>query len=96
MNITEINVITFYVSDLEASKEFYTEKLGFEVTDKMDPGLLLQSNGVSVYLEAGRSPKSDLTHSQCEVSPCFGTESIKESFEELKSLNVTVVSDYVE
>jgi len=96
MEVTDINVIGIYVTDLQIAKDFYVSKLGFKESDQMDPGILLCSNNVSIYLEPGRSKKNDPPIKSCEVSPCFATKSIKESYEELKNNDITIVSDYVE
>ena len=96
MKINEINVIAIYVTDLERAKVFYSSTLGFEVSSEMSPGLLLTSNEISIYLEPGRMAKSDSPLKCCEVSPCFSTDSIKASYEELKKTGVKIVSEYVE
>ncbi len=46
IEIRGINVLAVYVSDLERSKAFYTEILGFEEGDEVDPGILLKSGNL--------------------------------------------------
>ena len=59
INITGLNVIAVYVTDLDTSVEFYTSMLGFVQSKiKMPPGILLETKDTMLYIEAGRSKKN--------------------------------------
>jgi len=96
IEIRGINVLAVYVSDLERSKTFYTEILGFEEGDEVAPGILLKSGEVTLYLEAGRLERGVRTGNLPEFSPCFETESVRRTFEEMILSDVSIVEEYQE
>ncbi len=75
---------------------FYTERLGFEKGEDMSPGVLLRAGDVTLYLEPGRKTRESASREFPEFSPCFASESVKQSYEVLKSAGVTIVEDYQE
>lgn len=79
-----MNTLTIYVTDLDKSKAFYTEQLGFEAGEEMSPGILLQSGDVTLYIEAGRKKRTSKLKEYSEFSPCFETDSVKQTYEVLK------------
>jgi catechol 2,3-dioxygenase-like lactoylglutathione lyase family enzyme len=98
VQVSDLNTLAVYVSDLEAASSFYVEQLGFQPCDQMPPGMLLKAGEVTLYLEGGRKPRSSSPLSESEVSFCLGTAggSVKEAHEKLKSAGVAVVEDYQE
>ena len=96
IGITGLNVVAIYGSDLERSRQFYMDILGFEECGNYEPGILLKSGSVTIYLEGGRSPKPDTDTSAAEISPCFSALSIKDTYENLKEAGVTIETDYQE
>jgi len=95
VEVTGLNVIAVYVSDLDRAKAFYVDRLGFEVSEDHGPGVLLSAGDVTLYLEGGRAPDVAPPTTQPEVSPCFAVESVRRAYENLKAAGVTVVTDYV-
>lgn len=96
VKVREINVLAVYVSDLEKAKAFYIEQLGFEECEEISPGILLRSGDVTLYMEAGRKKRKSESREFSEFSPCFATDSVKQTFEVLKSSGVKVVEEYLE
>lgn len=96
VNVKSINTLTIYVTDLDKSKAFYTEQLGFEAGEEMSPGILLQSGDVTLYIEAGRKKRTSELKEYSEFSPCFETDSVKQTYEVLKFSGVKVVEEYQE
>jgi catechol 2,3-dioxygenase-like lactoylglutathione lyase family enzyme len=96
INITGLNVIAVYVTDLDTSVEFYTSMLGFVQSKiKMPPGILLETKDTMLYIEAGRSKKNKFGE-KSEFSPCFSTESIKDSYIMCVDSNIQIITDYIE
>ena len=90
------NVLAVYVSDLVKAKEFYIEQLGFEMGEEMSPGIILRSEDVTLYIEAGRKKRKSESRELSEFSPCFATDSVRQSYEVLKSSGVKVLEEYQE
>jgi len=94
--VRDLNVLAVYVSDLARSEAFYRDQLGFEKMGDMEPGVLMKAGNVTLYIEAcrlnGRGGLSD----NSEFSPCFGTDSVKASYEALRNAGVLVNSEYRE
>ncbi len=91
-----LQVLSAYVSDLDKSVKFYTEILGFNQIGKVSPGLTLRSGDITLYLEPGRQSKVAEPVKYSEFSPCFETESVKETHRILKDLGVSILEDYQE
>jgi len=96
VRVSDLNVLTVYVTDIERARTFYVERLGFEPGEDMAPGLLLRSGKVTLYMEAGRRNRQTESREFPEFSPCFATESVKQSYETLKAAGVRIVEDYQE
>ncbi len=92
--VKDLNVIAVYVTNLDRSKDFYREHLGFEETEDLAPGVLMKSGTVTLYLEANRNRERDNSTQTAEFSPCFATDSVKASFEALKAAGVQICSAY--
>lgn len=74
VQISGLNVVSIYVSDLERAKAFYEQHLGFEDTgEEMPPGILMRAGDVMIYLEGGRQPRKVSDQSEAEVAVCFST-----------------------
>ena len=54
VQVTGLQVVAIYVSELERARAFYCGHLGFRQTGEMPPGIMLDAGGTTVYLEAGR------------------------------------------
>jgi len=96
VNVRELSVLALYVTDLDKAKAFYVEQLGFREGERTPPGLLLRSGEVTLYLEGGREKRKLGAREFSEFSPCFATDSVKRSYEALRSAGVDVVEDYKE
>jgi catechol 2,3-dioxygenase-like lactoylglutathione lyase family enzyme len=94
--VTDLNVLTIYVTDLDRSTEFYREHLGFEKVEDLPPGVLMKAGKVTLYLEAGRRTRRPDSPPTAEFSPCFATESVKASYESLESAGVHIAHPYRE
>ncbi len=94
--VTSLNVLAVYVTDLEKSESFYRDQLGFHRTDEMPPGILIKSGDVTLYLEANRQTEKSDSSKAAEFSPCFATESVKASYEALRTSGVNMVVEYRE
>ena len=67
--VTGLQVLAVYVSELERARSFYEGLLGFKETGSMPPGVALSSGGVMLYLEPGRSPRTDDPGAACGIAP---------------------------
>lgn len=93
--VTQLHVIAIYVSDLQGAREFYKEHFGFEDAGEMPPGLLLKGGGAVLYLEADHLSRP-LDEPVAEIAPCFGTESVRASWEALSAAGLHVLMPYTE
>ncbi|MFA7330783.1 MAG: VOC family protein [Candidatus Delongbacteria bacterium] len=93
--VRQLHVLAVYVSDLEGAREFYKTQFGFEEAGEMPPGLLLQGGGATLYLEEGRLSRP-MDEPVAEIAPCFGTESIRASFDSLAAAGLTILLPYTE
>lgn len=96
VKVRDMNVLAVYVNDFEKAKAFYIEQLGFEESEEVSPGILLQSGDVTLYMEGGRKKRESGLREYSEFSPCFSTDSVKETFEVLKASDVKIVEEYQE
>jgi catechol 2,3-dioxygenase-like lactoylglutathione lyase family enzyme len=96
LKVNGLQVLAVYCSDLERSKSFYRDILGFGDEQEMPPGALLFQDGITLYLEPGRVPAEKGALKHPEICPCFGTESIKNAFQSLKDAGVKIVTEYTE
>ncbi|MCK5065378.1 MAG: VOC family protein [Candidatus Fermentibacteraceae bacterium] len=96
VKVNDMNVLAVYVTDLEMAKAFYIEQLGFEECEEISPGILLRSGDVTLYMEAGRKERKFESREFSEFSPCFATDSVKQTYEVMKSSGVKVVEEYQE
>ncbi|MEZ4647723.1 MAG: VOC family protein [Candidatus Eisenbacteria bacterium] len=94
--VRDLNVIAVYVSDLERSVAFYRDHLGFEKAEDMEPGVLMRAGAVTLYLEAGRGRSREEEPRRAEFSPCFATDSVKDSYESLARAGVRMSGGYQE
>lgn len=96
VQVTGLNVISIYVSDLERAEAFYRDHLGFEKADDMPPGVVMKAGDVILYLEGSRQAQPDRGHTGSEFAICFACDSVRTASEELRKAGVTFVSDYEE
>jgi catechol 2,3-dioxygenase-like lactoylglutathione lyase family enzyme len=96
ISLTGLNVLSFYVSDLERAKKFYTEILGFEESGPMGPGFCMKGAGVTIYLEPGREECPRPPWKYADISPCFATDGVSDAFEKLADAGVKIISEYEE
>lgn len=98
VQVTQLHVISVYVSDLQQAREFYKQHFGFDDAGEMPPGLMLKGGGAILYLEEGRQ---SFDHAQmeplpAEVCPCFGLASVKAGAEALAAQGFPLVMPYTE
>ena len=97
VQVTGLQVIAFYVSDLQKSNAFYTDHLGFEETEfKMDPGIVLRAGTLLIYLEEVDRLLEAEHLVETEVSPCFAVDSVRDTYQKLKGAGIRIVTEYVE
>lgn len=96
IKVRDMNVLAVYVTDLEKAKSFYIEQLGFEECEEMSPGILVRSGNVTLYIEGGRKEQKSEPRESSEFSPCFATDSVKQTYNILRSRGVKVVEEYQE
>ncbi len=97
IHVQDVAVIGIYVSDLDASINFYVKVLGLEDKGGMGPGHMLALGDTSFYLEGGRS--KNLTKQKMEAADmtvCFGVESVKTAYEAAQEKDVQIVTQYTE
>jgi len=96
VQVTGVQVVAIYVTDLERAKQFYMQQLGMTGGDEMPPGVLLKAGEDTIYLEGGRAPRDAEPLKQVEVSVCLGVPSVKAAADALEAAGVSVVSAYHE
>lgn len=96
VNVTGLQVISVFCSDLQNSKNFYIDHLGFKQTQEMPTGALLQAGELTLYLEHGRQSRKPEPLKFPEITSCFACDSVKEAFQNLKDAGTSIVSDYIE
>lgn len=97
VSVSQLHLLSIYVSDLEGACEFYIKHFGFEEAEDMPPGKLLKGAGAMLYLEAGRVPRAQDEEPQpAEMCPCFGLESIKRGHQALEDAGLHVLMPYTE
>ena len=97
LTVDGLNVATVYVDDFEQAKMFYMEILGFEVAQRMNPGVLLYSKGadLNLYLEGGRKPAFDLCGKGTHLSLCFNVaEGVKAARDLLVKNGIQITMEY--
>ena len=96
VNVTGLNVLAIYATDLERAKAFYTNHLGFEPCGDHPPGVLLRAGTVTIYLEGGHKRPASQDPKSIAITPCFATKSVKATFGQLKAAGVQIVQEYQE
>jgi lactoylglutathione lyase len=90
----KICVISIYVSNMELAKQFYCEKLGFEVSQEYDETLVeLEHEGIPVILQqVEQSAQTDYpNHSQVVLG--LQTDNLVHSIAEMTSKGIEVIYD---
>jgi len=97
VKVEKMCVVALYVSDLEKSKAFYADRLGFEFSETMGPGILMKGGGNTFYIEGGYTKREKVSAKEANACPCFGVEGgLREAFEKLQKADVTIVSKFQE
>ncbi len=91
-----VRTIAVYASDLERSKRFYVDLLGFEVRVQVAPDLcFLQSpgGGLHLYLEGGHDP-STISEKNCRLGFYLeASRPVPEVFDALQGAGAAVSPD---
>jgi catechol 2,3-dioxygenase-like lactoylglutathione lyase family enzyme len=93
--VTGLGVLAVYATDLDRSRKFYEEVLGFEFSGDMSPGVLLKAGDLSLYLEAGRTPSTAPGLERSTLSACLATSSVRAAWDRLQAAGVRVVEEYI-
>jgi len=96
MWIENLQVIAIYVTDLDVALDFYVGQLGMERLGDMQPGVLLKAGDQTIYLEGGRKLPFEPALERAGCAPCFGTASVRATFEHFVALGIAVVQPYQE
>jgi catechol 2,3-dioxygenase-like lactoylglutathione lyase family enzyme len=91
VKIEKLQVLAIYSSDLERSKRFYIDHLGFEEAGQMPPGVLLAGGGMTLYLEGGREPRAGGALAHPCISPCLDPGGVREAHDRLAAAGVPIV-----
>jgi len=93
----EMCSIIVYVSDLDKSKAFYTDQLGFEFSEKMGSGIVLQGGGVRIFIEGGYTKRETVPAKETDVAVCFDVKGgVRAAFEKLQKAGVKMPVKYQE
>lgn len=87
-------VISIYVSNMVLAKQFYSDKLGFEISQEYDESLVsLKHEGVPVILcQVEHNVQSNYPN-QSQVVLGLQTDNLIQSIAELKALGIEVIYD---
>lgn len=97
VEVTGLNIVAVYVTDIDRAKSFYVDMLGFVEKDAMPPGVMLQAGDLPLYLEPGREGPAEKPMVRCSVAPCLAVNmGVKAAFECLKAAGVTIVEPFQE
>ncbi|MCO4795030.1 MAG: VOC family protein [Bacteriovoracaceae bacterium] len=97
LNINGFNVLTVYATDLEKSVNFYTDILGFEVAQDMEPGKLLYSKGAEtpLYIEGGRTRGEAAGTSNTCMAVCLNcADGVKGAHDAIVGADIPIVQKY--
>ncbi len=85
--------LTIYVDDLDQAREFYCDKLGYDIAYTMENIIALQSEGIYIVLEKA-STKNKLRYPESsQVVMGLETENLDKTCEVLGKLGVKFVHD---
>jgi lactoylglutathione lyase len=88
--MAEICVVGVYVHDIQKAKEFYCDKLGFEIAREYGDCILqLKSKGVTFIIE---KIEGDFPDEPC-TAICISTDDLGKEMERLRDLGTTFVHD---
>ncbi|MCJ8013500.1 VOC family protein [Paenibacillus sp. KQZ6P-2] len=90
--MNKLCVISIYVSDLSKAKEFYCEKLGFEISREYDENTVsLQHDSIPIVLFQVDQPSTIEYPQQSQVVLGMQTDNITASIQELESQGIEVI-----
>jgi catechol 2,3-dioxygenase-like lactoylglutathione lyase family enzyme len=92
--VEELNVLALYVEDMEKTRAFYAEHLGFEHVENIDPGILMKAGEVALYIEGGHAGNGP--SALAGYCPCFAAASVRSSYEALSAAGVTISAPFQE
>ncbi|MCR8644352.1 VOC family protein [Paenibacillus sp. N1-5-1-14] len=88
----KIGVISIYVTDIELAKQFYCDKLGFEVHRVFDPTTVkLAHDGIAVVLCQTEAITQVQYPSQAQVVFGIETEELERTIEELTAKGISMI-----
>jgi predicted enzyme related to lactoylglutathione lyase len=97
IQVSNVAVISIYVSNLDRARSFYVDVLGLEDRGDMGPGCMLALSDTSFYLEPGRNPNpGNRALKAADVSICFDVDSVKAAFREAEKRELPIVMSYTE
>jgi catechol 2,3-dioxygenase-like lactoylglutathione lyase family enzyme len=97
VNVSGLCVVTVFATDLERSKAFYMNHLGFKEGDPMPPGIILRAGEITLYLEGGRKKREGAPLKQAELGFTFELrEGLKEACAKFRDADVPLVGVYEE
>lgn len=97
IKVTGLNVIAFYVTDIEKSRAFFIDHLGFEKSKiKMNTSILLNQGDLTICLEKVETQRDASHLEETEVCPCFGTDGVKDAYKKLSAAGVEIVTEYTQ
>ncbi|MBD8497001.1 VOC family protein [Paenibacillus arenosi] len=87
-------VISIYVSDMDAAKKFYCEKLGFEIAEEYDAATVgLKHDGITIVLCKTERPAASSYPDTAQVVLGFETENLLTKMNQLTDKGVAMIYD---
>ncbi|MFW9931625.1 MAG: VOC family protein, partial [Candidatus Thorarchaeota archaeon] len=87
----KLAAITIYVDDLEQARDFYCEKLGYDIAYTFENGIALKSEGVFIVLEKTASRSMSKYQETAQIVLGLETENLDKTREVLGELGVLFV-----
>ena len=85
-------VLTIFVDDLGTAEDFYCNKLGFDVSYRMDGVLGLANDGVDIVIEKTDAPNQSAYREHAQAVMGIQTSNLEKTIEVLGNLGVKFVS----
>lgn len=97
VQVTDLCVVTAYVTDLDRSKAFYAKHFGFKEGNAMPPGVIMRAGNVALYLEGGRYRRESDASQETALGFTFSLrEGLKEAYQKLQQTDVDMVGTFQE
>ncbi len=81
-------VLTIFVDDLGTAEDFYCNKLGFDVSYRMDGVLGLANEGVDIVIEKTNAPNQSVYREHAQAVMGIETSDLNKTIEVLGNLGV--------